>query len=1387
MALSFGSGVTTIQSFWTAFKATVSSKNLLMQYQDDGSTITVFAMDGVLLYYTLIYNGAVPDQAIQQGYSQAQNDADKTDFNTNFAPMANATTQPASKIGAGVPTSGTYISGTDGTNLRGILVDSTGQQKVLIQNTPNVNAVQSGVWTVQPGNTQNSTAWLVQDSADGPVGAGTAATKSMLQGVVFNTALPTLTDGQQAAAQADSRGRLLIGSIASALPTGGNTIGAVTGSGTFTVAGAVTANIGTSGSLALDASVTGLQVAQGSTTSGQKGSLFLGAVTTAAPSYTTAQSSPLSLTTAGALRVDASATTQPVSGTVTVTQGTAANLNATIAPLTNSSVVKAQLQDNSGTALSATGSSLNVNITGGSTSAAVADKTSFTYGTTSETPIGGVYQDTSPSLTAGTTGTVRLTANRAFHINLRDASGNEKLGSSTSANSIPVVIASDQGAVPVSGTITANIGTTNGLALDTSVNGILVSQGSTTSGQKGPLIQGAVTTASPSYTTAQTSPLSLTTAGALRTDASATTQPVSGTVTVTQGTAANLNATVVGTVTANIGTTNGLALDATVAKLTIAQGAALGANTQALIGGSVTTAAPSYTAGQISPLSLTTAGALRVDATGPTKIADTEGIQITSFPVGFMRTSDEPKQLFYDPFDSTLDTINRWAAPVSSGGGVAGAVAGGVLTLGSGTTASGYSYVASQPSFAPSTPAWIGYSFAIKIENPVLTNSYRFWGAGTNPATPTTAAPLTNAIGYEVDTAGKMYAVIYAAGARTVIQDLSAATGNSKQPTDANYHTYIIYYRIDKTFFYIDGIDGNSQVASANFISPNVQTLPVKFLSIAFSTPPSSSAIINCNSLAVWDTGKNNTTLSDGTYPWRKASIDTSGNLRVAASAPTGTVPILYDSFDATVSGGNFNVALWTRGGSGGSVTNNTGYLTLSDGSSPGVANGISTLTPLAFSGEGQPLTLDFILKLGASLLSQHAMEWGWGKYASIGFSGSIPTSEGALFYASTAGEFSASIVSGGVRTTVKTLTYPTDTYFHKYRITKTEDTIAWYIDDMTNPVATLSLPTTPFPMYGTGNVFVQTDNVVSGFSNSISIAMIAAYTYSGSSVRISDAIYPQRRGRLDTVGSQLITDWEHAGLHGTIPGVRSITTMGYVTTAATTVTAVRGTAWTQVITAASTFHVVSSSASDTNGQVAGGAWSALIYWWDQNNNYNTTTVLMNGTTTVVVTMTNCILIEKMEVNAFSSAGPNVGTISIKNSADTITYMTIAPGDGRTYVAQAVVKGTGAVVTGLGQNATIVGVIKRIRVSANGSSGYLFLKQDCFMQPPGNVAGTLKPVTDQIRVITGQPTLVIEYNPGLYVYAGSTLGPIPVQAYVQADTVTSTKWWVSFDMLEVSL
>lgn len=69
-----------------------------------------------------------------------------------------------------------------------------------------------------------------------------------------------------------------------------------------------------------------------------------------------------------------------------------------------------------------------------------------------------------------------------------------------------------------------------------------VAQGSTTSGQTGVLSQGAVTTAAPAYTTGQTDPLSLTTSGDLRTVFSNTT------IAVTQATASNLNAQVVGNV-----------------------------------------------------------------------------------------------------------------------------------------------------------------------------------------------------------------------------------------------------------------------------------------------------------------------------------------------------------------------------------------------------------------------------------------------------------------------------------------------------------------------------------------------------------------------------------------------------------------------------------------------------------------------------------------------------------------------------------------------------------------------------------------------------------------------------------------------------------------------
>lgn len=163
----------------------------------------------------------------------------------------------------------------------------------------------------------------VQDLADGPVAPGTVATKSLLTGGQFNTTLPTLTTGQQAAVQVDSSGRVL------------------------------------------------------------------------------------------------------------VAQPTAAALKATV-----------NIQDGAGTAITSTGGALDVNIKSGSIGSA--DKSAFTYGTTQDQVVGGVFQDTSPTLTAGQQGAIRLNAQRGLHTNLRDSSGNELLAQRTSALSVPVVLASDQ-------------------------------------------------------------------------------------------------------------------------------------------------------------------------------------------------------------------------------------------------------------------------------------------------------------------------------------------------------------------------------------------------------------------------------------------------------------------------------------------------------------------------------------------------------------------------------------------------------------------------------------------------------------------------------------------------------------------------------------------------------------------------------------------------------------------------------------------------------------------------------------------------------------------------------------------------------------------------------
>src|SRR6516164_5461299 len=170
--------------------------------------------------------------------------------------------------------------------------------------------------------------------------------------------------------------------------------------------------------------------------------------------------------------------------------------------------------------------------------------------------------------------------------------------------------------VPDSGT--GNI-TTLGLTIQ--------AQSTATSGQSGPLVQGAVTTGAPGYSTGNTNPLSLDTSGNLRTLISnatlAVTQSgswtISGTTTVSGTVAATQSGTwnitnITGTISLPTGasTSANQPSNAGIASTTSGQSGTLAM-------GAATTGAPTYVSGQSNPLSLTLAGALRMDGSGVTQ------------------------------------------------------------------------------------------------------------------------------------------------------------------------------------------------------------------------------------------------------------------------------------------------------------------------------------------------------------------------------------------------------------------------------------------------------------------------------------------------------------------------------------------------------------------------------------------------------------------------------------------------------------------------------------------------------------------------------------------------------------------------------------------------
>lgn len=334
-------------------------------------------------------------------------------------------------------------------------------------------------------------------------------------------------------------------------------------------------------------------------------------------------SSPITLTTTqqAALQVDASGFLKVNVAAGGASGGTSSTFGATF-PGTGTAAGMSQ----AGNMVALTGTSGNLNVQcancSGSGASAV-DEATVTFGTSVFAPIGGAYQTTATSnpLVSGQQGLAQLTINRALHVNLRTAVGTimgdattpmQVSLANTGANATALLTTGTGGTFPVTQATASNLNATVVGTGTFAVQATIATAsawgintlGSTTSGQSGQLGLCAVTTAAPTYTTAQSNALSCDTAGGLR---------VGGTVAFSNSTIAVTNAGTFAVQATQSGNWTSRTVGNAGAILDFAgQNASSPANAF-LMGGQFNTSPTTITSGNASPLQLDSAGNLLVN------------------------------------------------------------------------------------------------------------------------------------------------------------------------------------------------------------------------------------------------------------------------------------------------------------------------------------------------------------------------------------------------------------------------------------------------------------------------------------------------------------------------------------------------------------------------------------------------------------------------------------------------------------------------------------------------------------------------------------------------------------------------------------------------------
>jgi hypothetical protein len=335
------------------------------------------------------------------------------------------------------------------------------------------------------------------------------------------------------------------------------------------------------------------------------------------------------------------------------------------------------------------------------------------------------------------------------------------------------------------------------------------------------------------------------------------------------------------------------------------------------------------------------ASAMNVNTFNQTAVQAASGdpsYQAQGTPYNTLKISGEPSTLFYDGFDAgIIDTTNRWLIP---SGAVSPSSSAGQLSVNPGTTAGAFSSLQSQYAFNLPANAYLVSVFVGTIDTTAVTGNYRFWGQGTAPTTPTTTTAITNGIGFEIDTTGSLNAVIYASGNNVFKAALTYPSSGQ--------HRYAVYFKGSHSYWFIDNT--NVYVAQASLIQPYVQTLPLSIINVNSSSSPNAD-IFQFSAVDLADTAHNNGTLSDGLYPWKRATVSSIGTFTPAASAASLAtyLPITTGTWSYYAgTSGTINVTSGQRVlGITAHATNAGSTMTINGGQSfPIIANSAFNLTP---------------------------------------------------------------------------------------------------------------------------------------------------------------------------------------------------------------------------------------------------------------------------------------------------------------------------------------------------------------------------------------------------------------------------------------------------------